>query len=386
MKKRVLWPLLFCVFLQGCRGGLAFGDDSREIDQLELVQTIGIDVSDGMTTVTASSASAGEQMLLKNTGATIARAVREMQNYTAKKYVFYGHVSHILVGETAARQNLNRCLDYLERDSDVRMDAKLYVVQGGTAEHAMRACTTEKENAGDLLDSLERDVQLLSESYVSSIGETARMLAERNCALAAAVTLENVENILSGGSALTIQSSGYAVLQGESLLGFLDTELARGVNLLTDRIGSDVVEADDGADGCFAARLTGGSAAFEPIYENGMLRRVIIHLDLPFNLDEVQNPLDLYDEDVIRQMEEGLNTVENRRVREVLDRMQEWNCDFCDLETRIRQAAPRRFDRMSADWEELFPELDLTVDLSCTLERTYDVGLSPLGEWEERIP
>ena len=214
MKKRLLCPALaLCLLLQGCSGRMLFGGDSREIDQLELVETLGFDASGDLTTVTASTASAGETVLLKTEAVTVSRAIREMQNYTAKKYVFYGHTRHILVGEAAARRDLSRYLEYLERDSDMRLDTKLCIVQGSTAEAAIRAVTSEDESAGDLLDSLERDVQLLSESYVFNVEEIARQLAKRNCALAAAVRLEKAVHTPENEDALTIQSSGYAVLR-----------------------------------------------------------------------------------------------------------------------------------------------------------------------------
>lgn len=390
MKRFLIIYMCICLSLTltGCGGGLVFGDESRELDQLELVETLGIDADGELTTVTASTASAGAPVLLKTSAVTISRAVRQMQNYTAKKYIFYGHTSHILIGEAAALRDLYRCLDYLERDSEIRLDTGVYLVQGGTAENAMRAVNTDSETAGDLLESLDRDVQLLSESYVFSLGEIAQMLAKRNCALAAAVMLQHSENILSGENALTIQSAGYAVLQGGTLLGFLDTNLARGVNLLIDRCGSDVVEADDGSGSFFAARLTGSKVEYEPLFADGVLSGVNIRISVRCNLDELQTPLEIYDEDVIRAMEAGLAAVEQHRVEAVLRQMQSWNCDFCDLQTRVRQYSPRRFDRMPVSWETLFPELDFSVEVSAELERTYDAGmLTKEGAvWNVRTP
>ena len=380
-RKHLLFPLALCLLLQGCRGNPVFGDDSREIDQLELVETVGIDAAGKLTTVTASTGTfSGEPVLLKNTAVTVSRAVREMQNYTDRQYIFYGHAAHILIGEAGARQNLSRYLDYIERDSEVRLDAKLYIVQGGTAEDAITAVSNESETAGELLGSLDRDVQLLSESYVFSCGEVSRMLAKRGCALVSAVMLENVDNILDSENSTTIQSTGYAVIQDEKLNCFLDTDLSRGVNLLIDRTGSDVVEAPDGAGNWFAARLTGSETKYTPVYEDGALTRVKVDVTLHCNLDELQTPLDIYDETVIRKLEEGVSAVEAWRVREILNRMQSLNCDFCDLQTRVRRAAAWRFDRMRDSWESIFPTLEFEVSVKTNLERTYDVGLSPLGD------
>ena len=381
MKRRILlFSLAICLLLQGCTGNPVFGDDSREIDQLELVETVGIDAAGKLTTVTASTGTfSGEPVLLKNTAVTVSRAVREMQNYTDRQYIFYGHAAHILIGEAAARQNLSRYLDYIERDSEVRLDTKLYIVQGGTAEDAITAVSNETETAGELLESLDRDVQLFSESYVFNCGEVSEMLAKRGCALVAAVMLENVDNILDSENSTTIQSAGYAVIQDEALLCFLDTNLSRGVNLLIDRTGSDVVEAPDGAGSWFAARLTGGETKYTPVFEDGKLSKVKIDVTLHCNLDELHTSLNLYDEAVIRKLEEGVSAVEAWRVQEVLNRMQTLCCDFCDLQTRVRKTSSWRFDRMREPWEIIFPTLEFEVSVKTILERTYDVGLSPLG-------
>lgn len=380
-RKLLLFLSALCLLLQGCAGNPVFGDDSREIDQLELVETVGIDAAGAMTTVTASTGTFfGEPVLLKTTAATISRAVREMQNYTDRQYIFYGHTAHILIGEEAARQDLNRYLDYIERDSEVRLDTKLYIVQGGTAEDAITAVSGESESAGELLESLDRDVQLLSESYVFDCGEVAQQLAKRGNALAAAVRLETVDNILDSENSTTIQSAGYAVIHDGKLMCFLDTDLSRGVNLLIDRTGGDVLEAPDGAGGSFAARLTGSETAYTPVFEDGMLTKLKIEAALHCNLDELQTPLDIYDEAVIRGLETQLSDAAARRVWAILDRMRATNCDFCDLQTRVRQAAPWRFDRMTAPWETVFPALEYEVAVKTVLERTYDVGLSPLGE------
>ena len=384
--KRFFLPILLggSLLLSGCAGNPVFGDDSREIDQLELVETVGIDAAGRLTTVTASTGTfSGEPVLLKNTAVTVSRAVREMQNFTDRQYIFYGHTAHILIGEEAARQGLDRFLDYIQRDSEVRLDTKLYIVQDGRAEDMMTAVSSETETAGELLESLDRDVQLLSESYVFNCGEVAQMLAKRECALVAAVMLENVDSILNSDNSTTIQSTGYAVMQGEKLSCFLDTDLSRGVNLLIDRTGSDVVEAPDGAGGWFAARLVRSSVKYRPVFENGELKRVKIDVVLHCNLDELQTPVDIYDDAVIKTLEEGVSAVEAWRVGEVIRRMQTMNCDFCDLQTRVRQSGAWRFDRMEKSWEELFPTLEFETSVRTVLDRTYDVGLSPLGEREK---
>ncbi len=98
------------LMLGGCKSGMLYAD-MREIDQLELIQTVGLDASDSEVRATAASGmrvGGGSPTVLENTSPTAARAMRLMQNYSSKKYIFYGHVRYLLVGEDAAREGLGR--------------------------------------------------------------------------------------------------------------------------------------------------------------------------------------------------------------------------------------------------------------------------------------
>lgn len=384
LRRWTLLPLaaLF-LFAPGC-GGALVADDLREIDQLALVETLGIDRAGRLMTVTASTASGGGRVLLKASAVTISRGVREMQNFTEKKYIFYGHVKHLLVGEDAAADSLSRCMEYVERDGELRLDTGLFIVRSGTAEAAITATggSGGESSTGDLLESLEKDVQLLSESYVFTCAEISEALAERNCALAAAVMLTEPENILDGGGTRTLRSAGFAVIADGRLCRWLDGDLARGACLLMDRTGGDVIEAPDGRGGWFAARLTGSGVRFRPEYADGRLKRLSVRVELRCNLDELQQPLDLYDAETIRAMEEGLAAVESWRVAEVVRISQELGADFCGIGERVRRASPLRFDGMRVPWDEQFPELEVQVETAAKLQRTYDTGLSPMRAGE----
>ena len=108
------------------------------------------------------------------------------------------------------KEDLARCLDFMERDGELRMDTKLFALRDVSAEDAIT--DPGEESVGDLLDSLEKDVALLSESHVFTCGETAEALAERGSVLISALRLAEPENILNGENRRTLLSAGYAVV------------------------------------------------------------------------------------------------------------------------------------------------------------------------------
>ena len=382
MKKhlRMLAMVLAVSLLSGCGQSLMY-DDYREIDQLELIQVLGVDTAGKLATVTAATNSLSEPLVLKNSSVTVNRAMREMQEYTSKKYIFYGHTKHLLIGEDAARKNLSFYMEYMERGVEMRLDTRLYIIQGGTAEQAISATTGGEYNVGALLDSLEKDVQLMSESHVFSCGEVAEALAESGCGLAAAVVLVEEDNIVSGSKKLTLQSSGYAVLKEERLVAFLDTNLARGVNLLINETVSDVIEVPDGQGGWAALRVTKAGTRFEPVFEDGRLTRVKAAVEITCNLDELQNPVDIYNAEELNVLERGVEAMEKQRVEQALSRSQELGADLCRVGKRVRMKAPIRFERMPEPWETVFPQLAFDVEVKAELVRTYDVGLSHIRSW-----
>ncbi len=381
MRGKLAVLLAVSLLLGGCGSRRPFGNH-REIDQLALVRTLGVDLENGLFTVTASTAAGEGQVLLKTPAVTLSRALREMQNYTEKKYIFYGHTRHLLLGPEAARESFAECLEFVERDGELRMDTRLYVVRNGSAEAAVSAPGSGEESVGELLDSLEKDVSLLSESHVFTCAETAEALAERGCVLVSALRLTAPDNILSGEERRTLLSAGYGVVTEDGLAGWLDADAAKGANLLMGLPGGDMIEAPDGQGGWFAAALNGSRAAFLPEFTAGELTGLHIRLELRCTLSELQQPLDLRSGSTVTAMEEGIADVEAWRVWSALRASQELGADFCCLEKGVRRAAPLRFDRMKTPWRELFPSLPVTAEVSVKLTRTYEGSLEPLRSAE----
>lgn len=383
MKLRLLACLLTLSLLGGCSRNIIYSD-YREIDQLELVQTLGVDRNGELVTATASTAAMEGPLVLKNTSVTVSRAMREMQDYTSKKYIFYGHTKHLLVGEAAAEKSLSLFLEHMERSVEMRLDTELYIVQGGRAEDIIASVGQNGTTAGDLLDSLAKDVELMSESHVFTCGEVAEMLASRNCGVAAAIVLAEEPNIMAGAEKSTIQSSGYALLRDEKLVGFLDVNLSRGANLLMDLGGSDVVEVPDDSGGWAAVRLTKSDVKYEADFRDGGVSAVRVQVEISGNLDELQNPMDVYSAENIAHMEKGLEDIEGYRVRMALKRAQELGADFYGIGKQLSMKYPLRYERLSLPWSEAFPGIPFTVEVQAKLVRTYDVGRSAIRNGLEK--
>ena len=367
--------------LGGC-GRRWIYSDYREIDQLELIQALGLDAEGGMVTATASTAGQGEEpVVLRSTAVSVSRALRKMQDYTSRKYIFFGHTGHLLLGEAAAEEGMQPWLEHMERDVEMRLNTFLYIVRDGSAEKCITAAGREGEGIVPLLTSLEKDVQLMNESHVFTCGEAAEALAEWGSTLAAAISLTEQEDILAGESSTTVCTRGYAILKEGRLAGYLEPELARGANLLMGLGGEDILEVPDGIGGWAALRLTGSRVRYVPEFSRGELTSLGIRVELECSLVELPGPADTWEEGTLDLLEQGAAELELERIRRVLERSRTLGADFCGIGGRVRQVRPLAWDRMTRPWQEAYNDLPLEVEVTCRLRRTGDPGLSPLRRW-----
>ena len=134
---------LAALTLTGCRRGPGLLPYAREIEDMELMQTLGVDrAGEGQVEVTASSGSGdpaeGAATVVSGQAGTISAAVLGMQG-EGSSYLYFGHVGQLLLGEELARQGVEPALDYILRDVETRLDTALYLVRGGTAGKAITA-------------------------------------------------------------------------------------------------------------------------------------------------------------------------------------------------------------------------------------------------------
>lgn len=371
MKKLV--PALIALALLalgGCKSGMLYAD-MREIDQLELIRTVGLDASGTDVTATAASGmrvGKGSPTVLENTSPTVARSMRLMQNYSSKKYIFYGHVKYLLIGEGAARAGLGKYLDYVERSVELRLSTGLLIVKDGTANELIRLTSTESESTAELLASLEKDVRLMSESRVGSCGEAAESLAESGTALVAAVRTER------GDDGWRLASAGYAVLKDGRLAAFIDTDTARAVNLLTGEVEGDVTEVPDGRGRLAALRVTSGKSSFDAEFCEGEPSRIIVDVRVTANIEELRGGADPYSPDELAFLERELASLEASRIERALGLMRELECDYLGIGGKLRLRHPVKIDRLAGRLAESLAGAETEVRVEANIERTYDLG------------
>jgi len=386
MKKVSLALLLLAAALlfSGCRQGR---DNYRDIERLELIQTLGIDGDGETVTVSAATGKRGDSavIVLKNSARTIAGALDGMQTFTEKD-IYFSHVAVCLLGQKAAETDLYYLLDFIEREVSVRYGTYIYIVRNGTAEDAVTLDTGENTCVTDLLAALEKSMRLLGDAHTYTLGETAQAMLENDCALVAALEVSGT-GVEEGANELGFSPAGYALIKGGRLAAFSDREQAHGIMLLTGYLQSDTVEVSDGRGGAASLQVTGSRVSFVPHYEDGRLGRAEVKVKLRASIDELHSELDVYSPEDISRLAESLQEVEAERVEGAMALCRSAGADFIGMGKKLEMRDPVRFSAVKENWNETFSSLPLEFSYDIAIERTYNIT-SPLesgaGETHER--
>ena len=358
MRRGALCLLWACLLLSGCAGLPA----AREMGDMALLRTMGVDAAPAGVELTASTGprarglqGTGEPALtLSAGGESLSAACLAMQGLS-DSYVFFGYVDQLLLGEELARSGVLPALDYFARDGELGPGAQLWLVRGTTARAAV-------ESGGDQgvegrLSTLQTDGRLGAAAVTRTAGELYTDLLELGSAFAPALSLAGEEPALG--------ERGYGILSQAGLLGYLDGEAARGLELLAGRPPAQVLTVEAG-DNRVSARPLG--VALRP----GLVLRAgeIVGLELDCR---VEMGLAEYRRAPSPEELEELQGELARRLLEQLEaalrQLQGWGADCTGLGARAGLSCPGAWRRAEGAWSAAVAGLEVQTELRVTIHQ-----------------
>ena len=267
------------------RGGVR--TNYREVEQLLVVQTLGLDGKEGGVTLTLAAKGDSEQGVrrMKAPGSSVTAAMDRIRASIYEEELFSAHAERVLVGEKTAEAGLDSFLAWLERSPEMRLDLPLYVVRSDTAERAMLEVGDEQHGICDAMDTADRAAQRRGDCGLTTAADILRDNARFGSALICALSLRPAAE--QGGDTLTAAPSGYAVLRGGKLVRFLNAEQAIAAGILKNQPGLSEITVCDRFGRPAVIELTDGSSRIRPVWEGGALRGLQVEVQLRGSVAEL---------------------------------------------------------------------------------------------------
>lgn len=374
----ILYFALIALMLSGCAGSSVLSS-AREVENLELVRTVGIDREDGMVRITVSSGpgTEGSSKFFTGSAPTLSKAINDMQKLPIGKEAVFSHTEHIIISEEAAAEGVEEYLDCVERSDDMRFDTGFFIARGISAGELLVSASGSDIDVSELLQFLTENIDLMGSGCVFTCRDIASSLADRGCALIQAVSAADTGGLFEGEAEKTVLPDGFAVIKDGSLAGFLSGDETRGAMLLMNKTRSeDIALTVDGVT--VTVSLSGAEASFTPVFYSGELNGVDISLDLTANIISVSGPLDLMDDSVREAIAEKLSSLEAGRAGAAIDASRAMDADFMGICKKLELASPVRCAKPVENWGKTFKDVDFNITASCDIVRTFDINV-PIG-------
>lgn len=354
------------VLLTG-RGGVR--TNYREVEQLLVVQTLGLDGKEGGVTLTLAAKGDSEQGVrrMKAPGSSVTAAMDRIRASIYEEELFCAHAERVLVGEKTAEAGLDSFLAWLERSPEMRLDLPLYVVRSDTAERAMLEVGDEKHGICDAMDTADRAARRRGDCGLTTAADILRDNARFGSALICALTLRPAAE--QDGDTLTAAPSGYAVLREGKLVRFLNAEQAVAAGILKNQPGLSEITVCDRFGRPAVIELTDGSSRIRPVWEGGALRGLQVEVQLRGSVAELSAGSAPPDTDELTALlVEKLASA----VSAALQASRELRADYLGLASHVEQADPARFRALTQAFPDLLPELQLEVTVRARLDHAPD--------------
>ena len=353
-------PLLcaLALLLTGCSGL----PRPREMGDMALLRTMGVDAEgDGLSVTVSTGPRArglqGEEegaLVLSARGDSLSGAALALQSLS-DSYVFFGYVDQLLLGEELARAGVTQVLDYFARDVELGLGAQLWVVRGTLARQAVEA--GGEQGVESRLSTLRLDGEMGVAALARTAGEVYTDLLEQGAAYLPALRPGTEEQAV-------LLQAGYAVLKGDTLAGFLDGEAARGLELLVGRPSSDVIPVELAGETAYV-RVTGGDASCRLESEGGQVTGLTVACRVTAQLAEYSvRP----GREALRAAEEALEQVEARRMTLALARLRAWGADCAGLGVRSALSAPEAWRQVKGDWAGWFSAQEPALEVQAEIQ------------------
>ena len=403
MKKFLSIIILFLSFvLSGCG---SIYSNYREIEQLLVIQTMGLDANGGGVELSlASSASgSGEARTLCAAGDSVSTAMDRIYNYSYEEELFCSHIGELLLGEALAEEGIQSCLNYVCRSPVMRLDTPLYVLRGTTAKEAVLNAGGSGKGIAEIMDSVEASAERRGDSSIFTAADVMRDLDRCGstliCALEYGPSSENTDTPGggrkgSGGGSDSAASSdekdssdsgaqstgytaalnGYAVIRDAKLCRYLDRDQAIAVGYLKNDTGISDITVTDPYGSPVVLELNGGGSRITPVWAApGELKGLNVHVDVRASVIETAGRSQLSRADYLDYLTAALEEQISGYVRSTLTASKELRADFLGLATRVELSSPENFRLLARDFSDILPELELQISVSGQISHTSDM-------------
>lgn len=389
--------LTMFIMLPGCW-------DQNEIERLGIVNAVAIDKSEedgkrfrvlvqllnprglgGRGEIAGMGGGSGGEAPFRNLSAegfSIFDAFRELAHISPRR-LFYAHTQVILISEELLMEkNILEMLDFFERSTEIRRQVWLLVARTSLNDLFSITVPLENTTSQKIAGVSEREREQVSRCGMVRLGDFLRLYQSEGVEPFTAGIVMMPSKAMPqdmaprGISEQEIEISGTAVFKNGRLAGWLDDKEGRGLLWLRGEVGGGVIliPHPDSPERNISLEILRSKTRVRPEITDGEIR-IIAEIMVESNVNEASIYIDLGKPEVIRKLEVLQGEKVFQEINTALSKLQgELRSDVFGFGNSVYRQNPAYWRQVKADWDEIFPNLEVEVSVNSKVRRTGLVG------------
>jgi spore germination protein KC len=361
-----------------------------ELNTLAIVQGVGLDKGQDQTDVTVqiskptgsnqSKKEGGNDTTqaywnLTNKGDTFSSALRQFSNDSIRR-LYFPHNKVVIFGRSLAKDGVQPYVDFFIREHENRLTVKVLV-----AKHKARAILgvqprLENMTASDISDLLRNQSTTAKSAQVNLKQFASALMSETAAPVVPIVDISGEEE----KEKLVI--SGLAVFKKAKLVGELNMAEARGLSWAMGKVKGGILEVTvpDGKGKASFRILRSKSKMIPKLQDNTV--RFLIKIKEEDILHSQSSPKNLALLPVSKALGKVKEDAIRNEVMSALKKAKKLNADIFGFGEIVHKKFPKQWKKMEGKWDELFPKLEVEVQVESAMRRTGTISKPANAEKE----
>ena len=358
----LILPLLLC----GCTHDM----NRQEIDEIDLVLTLGIDYEEGEYSVSAlystgggadseAGAGSGEEQVAKGKGKTAYEALEKLKQKN-KKNITLAQAGSFLIGEEAAKQGIDRALDFLKRDETIKMEALVYIIKEKKAVEFIEEGIKNKQMIHEDLQAMEqKQKELLTRNDNSFVNILNDMEQSYSCVL--------IPYLVGEKSGLL--NEGYAVFDENKLVDYLDRDTSDGVNFFRNITRSFPIYLKDEVS--LAVSYT--NTKLKANLKNNNIT-IIIKVDFESMLKEIITEKNIFTQTELLRLTDAQNDYVLSILEKPVKYSKENGMDILNLARMVENQNVSGWSGIEGNWDEMITNIEYKYQIRSQITKSFILG------------
>jgi spore germination protein KC len=362
MKKLIL--LLLTFLLCGCSHDM----NRREIDEINFIHVIGIDYENEVFTLSALySSGAGADPESGGAAEEISTGVGDtpyeaLEDLIAKnkKSITLAQTGFFLIGDEAAENGIDICLDFLSRDETIKMESLIYITKD---EKASDFINKGIENEQMVHEDLEAIKQKQQEVVTRNDNNLVNILNEMNQNYSSLL----VPYVISEEKGFLIE--GYAVFDQLKLKDYLDNETSSGVNFIKNIIRTYPIYLKDKAGLSISYSETDLQSELE-----GNNIKITIKIDFETMIREVHDDKTTFTRDGLKKLTEEQNQYMIKLIEKPVNYSIATGLDILQLARLVENQNVKKWKNLEAEWTQSISDIKYEYEVNSKIVKSFILG------------